>query len=206
MAGMSSSRLHGLGGEHPRLRAQVAVLGAAAGLDRDDPFDLDIGTAPHPDPMRELEELGDLRVGMDQHLEDLCLVESSPSSSTCVPAVARTSVTGGTSRRGSCLRRKSAASKRPPNAGPSPARRQQELQRIQLTRTTRHGPVERASGEHLQVADVAAARWIRLRRPAADDEAGEFQPTMRDGFECRRGRVQRAEAGSVTTTSCAPTS
>ena len=35
---------------------------------------------------------------------------------------------------------------------------------------------------------------IRLRRPAADDEAGEFQPTMRDGFECQRGRVQRAEA------------
>ena len=76
----------------------MAVLGAAAGLDGDDPFDLDIGTAPHPDPMRELEELGDLRVGNGPTprgpvLVVLALLEYLRTSG------GGTSVTGGTSRR-----------------------------------------------------------------------------------------------------------
>ena len=63
--------------EPPRLRAEVAVLRAAAGLDRDDPLDLDLRAAPaHAHLVREREHLVDAVVGQPQHLEDLLLGEA----------------------------------------------------------------------------------------------------------------------------------
>ena len=58
-------------GEQARLRAEVAVLGTAAGLQRDDALDLDLGAAPaHPHVVRELQQRRQVLVGQAQHLED----------------------------------------------------------------------------------------------------------------------------------------
>ena len=57
---------HG-GGEQPGLRAEVAILGAAAGLDRDDAFHLHLRAAPaHAHAVGEVEELRDALVGQLQ--------------------------------------------------------------------------------------------------------------------------------------------
>ena len=65
--------------EQAGLRAEVAVLGAAAGLQRDDALDLDLGAAPaHPHLVGEREQLVERGavVGQPQHLEHLRLVEA----------------------------------------------------------------------------------------------------------------------------------
>ena len=55
----------------------MAVLRAAAGLDRDDALDLDLGAAPaHADLVRELQRGGQVLVGQRQHLEHARLVEA----------------------------------------------------------------------------------------------------------------------------------
>ena len=55
----------------------MAVLGAAAGLERDDPLDLDLRPAPlHPDLVREVQRGVDGLVGQLQHLQRLRLVEA----------------------------------------------------------------------------------------------------------------------------------
>ena len=55
----------------------MAVLGAAAGLDRDDPLDLHLRPAvAHPDLVGELERVVDALVGQLEHLERLRLVEA----------------------------------------------------------------------------------------------------------------------------------
>jgi len=57
----------------------VAVLGAAAGLQRDDALDLDLGTAPlHPDLVRGVERGRDLVVGQAQDRQHGLLVEPGP--------------------------------------------------------------------------------------------------------------------------------
>ena len=59
-------------GELAGLAAEVAVLGAAAGLEADDPLDLDLRAAVlHPYVVGELEQLGDRVVGEPQHLDQL---------------------------------------------------------------------------------------------------------------------------------------
>ena len=61
-------------GELPGLRAEVAVLRAAAGLQRDDALDLDLGAAPpHPHLVGEREQVRQPVVAGAQHLEDLLL-------------------------------------------------------------------------------------------------------------------------------------
>ena len=63
-AGMSSRTARTGRLEAARLRAEVAVLGAAAGLDRDDPLDLDGRAAPsHPHLMSQLQRLRHPLVG-----------------------------------------------------------------------------------------------------------------------------------------------
>ena len=63
--------------EAPGLAAEVAVLGAAAGLDRDDPLDLHLRPAPaHPDLVGELERVVDALVRELEDLERLRLVEA----------------------------------------------------------------------------------------------------------------------------------
>src|SRR3954447_1584060 len=63
--------------EAPRLRAEVAVLGASAGLDRDDPLDLHLRSAPaHPDLVGELERVIHPLVGELEDLQRLRLVEA----------------------------------------------------------------------------------------------------------------------------------
>ena len=65
-------------GELPGLRAEVAVLGAAARLQRDDALDLDLRAAPaHPDLVRQLQQGGQRLVGQPQDLDQLLLVEAS---------------------------------------------------------------------------------------------------------------------------------
>ncbi len=74
--GMSSQRAAHRGREQPRLRAEVAVLGAAAGLEADDALDLDLGAAPaHPHLVGQRQQLLEPVVGQLQHLQDLVLVE-----------------------------------------------------------------------------------------------------------------------------------
>jgi hypothetical protein len=64
-------------GEKPRLRAEVAVLGAAAGLQRDDALDLDLRAAPpHPHLVSELQRFGQVLVGQPQDLQHARLVKA----------------------------------------------------------------------------------------------------------------------------------
>src|SRR6266545_3880371 len=64
-------------GEQPGLRAEVAVFEAAAGLDRDDAFHLDLGAAPsRAYLMGELERRGEMLVWQAQDGEDAGLVET----------------------------------------------------------------------------------------------------------------------------------
>ena len=54
------------------LAAEVAVLGAAAGLQADDPLDLDLGAAVrHPHGVGELEQIGHPVVRQPQDLDQL---------------------------------------------------------------------------------------------------------------------------------------
>jgi hypothetical protein len=54
----------------------VAVLGAAAGLERDDPLDLDLLAAPlHPDVVREREQFRQLVVRSAEDLDQLLLAQ-----------------------------------------------------------------------------------------------------------------------------------
>ena len=73
-------------GEQARLRAEVAVLGAAAGLDRDDALDLDLGAAPAHAAPRARARAG--RAGASSgscSTASTCASSSPrPSSSTCV--------------------------------------------------------------------------------------------------------------------------
>ena len=79
-------------GEQARLRAEVAVLRAAAGLERDDALDLDLRPAPaHPHLVGEREQPVEALVGQPQHLEHLRLVEAAPRSSTWSRATSRMS-------------------------------------------------------------------------------------------------------------------
>ena len=67
---------HG-GGEQPGLAAEVAVLGAAAGLQADDALDLDLGPAvAHPHLVGELQQLGQPFVAEPQADQRLLLAES----------------------------------------------------------------------------------------------------------------------------------
>ena len=72
--GMSSqARAHG-GGEQPGLRAEVAVLGAAAGLEADDALDLHLGAAvAHAHLVGELQQLGQALVRQPQAGQRLLL-------------------------------------------------------------------------------------------------------------------------------------
>jgi hypothetical protein len=64
-------------GEQARLGTEVAVLRAAAGLQRDDALDLNLGPAPAgPHLVGELERLGHILVGQAEHLEDAGGVEA----------------------------------------------------------------------------------------------------------------------------------
>ena len=75
--GMSSQTARTGEANTPDWRAEVAVLRAAAGLDRDDALDLDVGSAPaHADLVRELQGGRQVLVGQGQHLEDARLVEA----------------------------------------------------------------------------------------------------------------------------------
>ena len=106
-------------GEQPGLRAEVAVLGAAAGLHRDDALDLDLGAAPaQPHLVGEGQQVGQVVVGQAQHLEHLRLVEPAALVEHLRPG-GREDVSG---RQWWSARRKSAASKVPPRAGARPAR------------------------------------------------------------------------------------
>ena len=63
--------------EQARLRAEVAVLRAAAGLEADDALDLHLGTAPaHPHLVGEREQFLETVVAEFEHLEGLRLAQS----------------------------------------------------------------------------------------------------------------------------------
>ena len=54
----------------------MAVLRAAAGLERDDALDLDLRSAPpHPDVVGDLQQFGEALVGKPQHLEHLVAIQ-----------------------------------------------------------------------------------------------------------------------------------
>ena len=74
--GMSSQAARTGRVEQAGLRAEVAVLGAAAGLDRDDALDLDLRTAPpHPHLVGERECIGHAVIGQLEHGQDVLLAE-----------------------------------------------------------------------------------------------------------------------------------
>ena len=79
------------GGELAGLAAEVAVLGAAAGLERHDALDLDLGPAPlHPHLVREREQVGQRSSEVCSTCDDLRRRRArSPRSSTCSRATSR---------------------------------------------------------------------------------------------------------------------
>ena len=75
--GMSSRTARTGVSKRPDWRAEVAVLGAAAGLDRHDPLDLDLRPAvAHADLVRELQRVVDELVRQPEDFEGLRLVEA----------------------------------------------------------------------------------------------------------------------------------
>ena len=75
-AGMSSQTARTGDVNRPGLRAEVAVLGAAAGLQRDDALDLDLGAAPRIRTWWAASSaVGDLVVGQPQDGQHVGLVE-----------------------------------------------------------------------------------------------------------------------------------
>src|SRR5581483_334066 len=72
---VKSHRSHGRR-EAPRLRAEVAILGTAAGLDGDDPLYLDFGATPsHAHLVSQRERLADAIIRQCKHLDRLRLSE-----------------------------------------------------------------------------------------------------------------------------------
>ena len=168
-------------GEQPGLRAEVAVLGAAAGLERHDALDLDLRAAPaHAHLVRELEQVGQVVVAEAQHLEHLCLgrgrrrprapARGRPRGSAARRRLVRSPGSGaswssGCLHRGRTCRRKSRAS----NAAAERrlqtcARREQELERVERSGALGQRPGQRPRGEGLEVADVAPRRPGRAPR------------------------------------------
>ena len=92
--GMSSQALRTGEANRPGLRAEVTVLGAAAGLEADDALDLDLRSAPaHPDLVGQRQQLVEPIVGQPQHGEHLVLVEALAPLQHLLTGSARMSVT-----------------------------------------------------------------------------------------------------------------
>ena len=112
-------------GEQAGLRAEVAVLGAAAGLDRDDALDLDLGAAPaHPHLVGEGEQRrAGPRRAAGAPSRTCASSRPRPSSSTCARGAdvvdGRRSVSGRDGTRGSLPHRR----RRPATDPGRPARR-----------------------------------------------------------------------------------
>ena len=61
--------------------------------------------------------------------------------------------------------------------------------------TSRERAEQRPGGEHLEVADVAAAGEVGLGGPGADDDAGQSEAAVGERLQRERRRVQRPESG-----------
>ena len=183
-------------GEQAGLRAEVAVLRAAAGLHRDDALDLDLGAAPaQPHLVREREQVGQRVVGQPQHLEHLRLVEAAALLEHLrAGGRRRTSSTAsghGLSRRTAEVCRIEGAAER--RAQPVP-RGEQELRR-RRARRRRRGSAP-ASG---RAASISRSRT--LLRQARSGSAGHAPSTtpasveaaVRQRLQGQRGVVEGAE-------------
>src|SRR5262249_11669727 len=106
--------------EPPGLRAEVAVLRAAARLHRDDALDLDLGAAPPLAALvREGQRVGDQVVGEPQDVEHRVAAEAGAAIEDLLAGGLEDLGHAHPSGRAACVRRKSAASNPPPSAGPS---------------------------------------------------------------------------------------
>ena len=187
--GMSSQAARTGDCEQPGLRAEVAVLGAAAGLDRHDALDLDLGAAPaQPHLVGEGEQVGQRLVGQLRALR-----APAPRRARGRPRAPGCGRSRGSAQWWSA-RRKSAASKVPPRAGARPARAaSRNSGGVQGAGAGRQGAGERPGGERLEVAHVAAAGQVRLGGPRADHDPGEGEAAVCHRLQRQRGVVEGAE-------------
>ena len=164
--------------EAPGLRAEVAVLRAAAGLQAHDALDLDVGPAPaHAHLVGERERVVDALVGQAQHLAASAPRRGpSPRSSTCSRAMSRMSVISVLRRDPSSARRRRRrlqlgapsgtrprTGRRCTRAGPRRLQRCGEV-RVRGPRADRRrrGSAGRARASASQVS----AAWLSVPRPA----------------------------------------
>ena len=206
--GMSSQADADGGGEQAGLRAEVAVLGAAAGLERDDALDLDLRAAPaHPHLVREREQLGEAVVGQLQAPRG-----PAPRRGPCPPPApargrwSRMSLSSG--RLAVCGRSRSAHGVRSvdhPRRGPGPGRARDRGR----TPSGRSAPAPRAAprpaAEPASVSQVARRCCASARSgcggPGADHDPGQVEPPACQGLQRQRGVVERARGPAAATTS-----
>ena len=159
--------------EQAGLRAEVAVLRAPAGLERDDALDLDLRAAPaHPHLVGQREQRVERLVGQPQHVEDLRLGQARrPASSTWARAMSRMSKRGRRHEAGSL---------------PSTAQRRRQA-------------VTRGGGELRRAAsDPAPAGRAPSSGYAGDGRAGRRGCSARRGRarQARRRRRARGRSGA----------
>ena len=144
--------------EQARLAAEVAVLGAAAGLQRDDPLDLDLRPAPaHPHLVGELQEGVQRLVRQLQHVEDLLLRQPFTPLEDLVAGDVEDLESG---RRHELRSLPSAAQFR----GQCVTRETGERGGIEPARALRHRAEERHTRHGREVDEVAARREIGLEQ------------------------------------------
>ena len=143
----------------------MAVLGAAAGLDRDDPLDLHLGPAPaHPHLMRQLQRVVDQIVRKPQHLQRLRLVEADAPLEDLLTGDVEDHA--GISSLRSC-----------PPSGSLPssgaiAARSSRLQVAARSGSRGHEPITmpRQLSPRRSIASTVSAVWLSVPRPGAGDD------------------------------------
>ena len=183
--------------EHAGLRAEVAVLRAAAGLERDDALDLDLVAAPlHPHLVGQVEQLVHPLVGQSAGLPGLRPRSSPmPCSSTWAARQCR-----------GCPRISSRVVRGPAKAGesnvPPNSRRERRARLRPRSLVTAAMPAgstpPRARGRAIRRRSATLQRIGEpgLGRPAADDRARRDRGTPTPArVDDERGVVERAQPG-----------
>ena len=155
--------------EAPRLRAEVAVLGAAAGLDRDDPLDLHLRPAPaHPHLVRERRARRRPRSSGSCRTSSVCASSRpTPRSRTCSRAMSRIMSCGISS-----------------------------LRAVANAPSGNRAPGATGARSCTRGLEVAARGQVGVARPGADHDAEAVEAAALDRLDGQRRVVERAEAGA----------
>ena len=214
--------------EQARLAAEVAVLRAPAGLQRDDPLDLDLRPAPpHPHLVGELQQRVQRLVGQPQHLENLrfrqpftpledlvagrCRGSRTWSSSRLgsLPCAAESrgqSVTRETGERGRDRAHPHRRRRRPRSGTPVTAGRSTRLQRAARSGSAGHAPMTtpRQFSPRRRSSATVSSVWLSVPSPAAattSTGAASFAATSASVPPSSSKRTSRPPAPSMSTRS-----